>query len=146
VCRLHPDPHDHPHADTDPDPVGNCHADEHPNADANGDAHRDTHAGPARLLSGIERLWPADRRAVRGGNYGGLRRLLQRRHRPVRCVHADADADTNHHPHVHIHGDADPNADPDPGSGRLLSDSKRLRATQQRAMSRRRRAGVWRVV
>jgi len=152
VCRLHPDPHGHQHADADAVAVGDRDADEHPDADANGNPHRNTNPGPARLLSRIECLWPPDRRAVRGGKYGGLRRFLQRGHRPVRRLHADADADRHHHPHVHTDGDADgdahadPDADADPGSAGLLSDSRRLRTTQQRAMSRQRRAGVWRVV
>jgi hypothetical protein len=114
--------------DADPDPVGDRDANEHPDADADGDAHGHTYPGPARLLSRVERLWPSDRRAVPCGKYGGLRRLLQRPHRPVQRFHADADADTHHHPDVHAHGDAyghadaDPDANADPGSTGLLSD------------------------
>jgi hypothetical protein len=148
VRRVHADPHANPDAHAHADAVGDCHAHQHLDADADADAHRNTNPGPTGLLSGIERLRPAERRAVCGGKYGGLRRLLQRGERPVRCVYADAHADPNHHRDVHEHGDADnhahtdPHADADSGSARLLSDAKRLWSAEQRAMCRRRRAGV----
>ena len=156
MCQLYPDPDGHQHVDCNADADGDPYSDDYPDPHADGDGHRDADRRPARLLSGVERLRAAYRGTVRRGKYSGVRRLVQRLHRSMRCLHADRYTDTDRHTDVHAHGDThddehkpsggDGHGDPNPGPTRLLSGAKRVWPTQQRTMPRRQRAGVWRLL